>query len=54
MPPSCHCRKVETRERYLTDVKAANAPIISAVYTSDSSRCVVEFVVQQPKHGDLG
>lgn len=39
------------RERYLTDVKAMNAPIIEDVYVADEERCVVEFVVDHPEDG---
>ena len=39
------------RERYLTEVKAMNAPIINAVYTADDERCIVEFEVNHPEQG---
>jgi uncharacterized protein (TIGR02246 family) len=39
------------RQRYLTEVKAMNAPIINAVYTADEARCVAEFQVDHPEHG---
>lgn len=41
------------RERYLTEVKAMNAPIIDAVYTADDQRCIVEFRVDHPEQGLL-
>ncbi len=40
-------------QRYLTDVKRMNAPIVEEVYTADEGRCVVEFVVEHPEHGRL-
>ena len=39
------------RERYLTEVKPMNAPIINDVYIADEERCVVEFEVDHPEHG---
>ena len=39
------------RERYLTDVKSMNAPIVDDVYVADEQRCVVEFVVDHPELG---
>lgn len=43
--------KAAISERYLTDVKEMNAPIVEDVYVSDAGRCVVEFVVNHPEHG---
>ena len=43
--------KAAIAERYLTEVKAMNAPIVEATYVSDEARCVVEFIVDHPEHG---
>jgi len=37
-------------ERYLTEVRAMNAPIVDNVYVADEQRCVVEFIVEHPEH----
>lgn len=39
------------RERYLTEVKPMNAPIINDTYIADEHRCVVEFEVDHPERG---
>lgn len=41
---------IDIRDRYRSDVKAANALLTDALYTSDEGRCAVEFVVQHPEH----
>ncbi len=41
------------RERYVTEVKEMNAPIVDDVYVADDHRCVVEFVVEHPEHGSV-
>lgn len=50
-PTSPRKGKAAISERYLTDVKAVNAPIVEDVYVADEKRCVVEFVVDHPQHG---
>ena len=41
----------QIRERYLTDVRSMNAPIVNDRYIGDDRRCAVEFDVDHPEHG---
>jgi ketosteroid isomerase-like protein len=43
--------RAEIRERYLTEVRPTNAPIINDRYIADDRRCAVEFDVDHPQHG---
>ena len=43
--------KPAIRERYLTQVRDLNAPIIDDIYVADNQRCVVEFTVAHPERG---